>query len=444
MRHRSGVKPGIPSQFAPLKILISAIACNPFGGSEALHGWLACRSLAGLAELWLLVSVENKAGIEEGRARGLVPENMHFTYLGEPKPYLENRLLARLQSWGRYIAFSRAILPVARDLHASVRFDLSHHVTYSTWRVGSTLWRLEIPFIWGPISGTEVFPLRKFGRILSPSAKAFECARILGGVYSRFTPEVRLCARNAFHIFAAHREAVPHLSKLRGGTSGISVLSYYSFSPETIATFARPTFAVRSEGPLKILAGGNLEGRKGVAIALEGLALAKKAGAKFTYRVTGRGSELDHLERLAKRLGIEREVSIGQGFPREDYMRELQSTDLYLLPSLREGGGLTMMEAMLAGCVPIVADCGGPGTAVSDECGVRIAVESPQQMARDIAAAVVRFDADRALLAQMGAAAARGIAEEYAQHRFNDAVSAVYQSALSEGRGSAADARVRD
>ncbi len=27
-----------------MKILVSAIACNPYGGSEALHGWIACRS----------------------------------------------------------------------------------------------------------------------------------------------------------------------------------------------------------------------------------------------------------------------------------------------------------------------------------------------------------------------------------------------------------------
>src|SRR5471030_215752 len=119
-----------------MKILISAIACDPYGASEALHGWLACRSLADLGELWLLVSTEHRAGIEKGRAAGLVPEHMHFVYVGEAKPYLENRMLARLQSWGRYIAFSRNILATARTLHERERFDLAHHVTYSTWRVG--------------------------------------------------------------------------------------------------------------------------------------------------------------------------------------------------------------------------------------------------------------------------------------------------------------------
>ncbi len=412
-----------------MKILISAIACNPFGASEALHGWLVCRSLADLGELWLLVSAEHRAGIEKGQALGLVPDHMHFTFIGDAKGYVQNRMLARMQSWARYMAFSRSILPVARELHARHRFDLSHHVTYSTWRVGCPLWRLGIPFIWGPISGTEVFPLKNFAPILSPSARAFETARVLGGVYSSLHPQVRATARRAFHIFAAHREAVPHLAKLRGASTGISVLSYYTFTPDKIAAFARPADSPRPAEPLKILAGGNLEGRKGVAIALRGLALAKKAGARFTYRVTGRGPELEHLQRLAKQLGIEQEVTLGHEFPREDYVEELRKTDLYLLPSLREGGGLTMMEAMLAGCVPIVANAGGPGTAVSDDCGIRIPVESPEQMARDIATAVVQLDKDRGLLTRMSAAAPRRIAKEYAHERFINAIRTVYDHA---------------
>lgn len=414
-----------------MKILVSAIACNPYSGSEALHGWIACRALANLGELWLLVSDENRAGLEEAREKGIVPENMQFIHVGEHKPYNENRMIARFQSWGRYMKFSRMILPVARELHAKIGFDLTHHVTYSTWRVGSPLWRLGVPFIWGPISGTEVFPLRRFGGILSPSARAFEAARIAGGFYSGINPEVRLSARNAFHIFAAHNEAVPHLAKLRGKKEGISVLSYYAFSGAAIASFARPEFKPRA-GPLKILAGGNLEGRKGVAIALHGLALAKKQGAGFAYRITGKGPEEAHLKQLAAALGLEKEVVIGQAFSREDYMRELKDSDLYLLPSLREGGGLTMMEAMLAGCVPIVADCGGPGSAVTDECGVRVPVTTPGEMAEKIGEAVVRFDKNRAIIAQMGPAAAARVATTYADHQFLASIKEVYDSAVAK------------
>src|SRR4029453_3520428 len=97
-----------------MKILLSASACNPHGYSESLHGWLVCRSLAELGELWILVSPEHKEGIEGGMRDGSVPHNIPFAFVGEHTPYLENRLLARAQSWLRYRDFAKASLGVAR------------------------------------------------------------------------------------------------------------------------------------------------------------------------------------------------------------------------------------------------------------------------------------------------------------------------------------------
>src|SRR4029453_15113624 len=112
-----------------MKILLSASACDPYGYSESLHGWLVCRSLADLGELWILVSPQHKAGVEKGIADGLVPENIHFVFVGEHEPFVGNRLMARAQSWLRYMEFSRKTLEVARQLHESIGFDLCHHVT---------------------------------------------------------------------------------------------------------------------------------------------------------------------------------------------------------------------------------------------------------------------------------------------------------------------------
>jgi len=421
------------------RILVSAIACNPYWGSEALHGWLACRSLALLGEIWVLAHESNREGIEKAIAAGIVPDSMHFVFAGKNQSHSKNRLLARLQGWWHYMAYwPREILSVAYELHEKHRFDLAHHVTYSTWRVESPLWRLGIPLIWGPISGTEKFPLTRFWPILSMSGRLFEMARICGGFFSHYlTPGVALCAKNSYHIFAAHKEAVAFLSELRGSAEGITVQSYYSFSPQDIEKLARPRFEV-SDRPLKILAGGNLEGRKGVAIALEALGLAKKSGVKFSYRITGNGPERQHLQKLAEQLGIAGDVTIGQGFSREEYLRELKETDIYLLPSLREGGGLTMMEAMLSGCVPIVADAGGPGTAVDNGCGFKIPVKTSRQMAEEIRDAIVYLDRNRKEIAEMGARAAQRIAGNYTESRFNEVMKECYERAVSlrkEGAG---------
>jgi glycosyltransferase involved in cell wall biosynthesis len=64
--------------------------------------------------------------------------------------------------------------------------------------------------------------------------------------------------------------------------------------------------------------------------------------------------------------------------------------------------GLTMMEAMMAGCVPIVADNGGPRVMVTEECGYKLPISSANKMAADIADIVVAIDRDREIIRKGG------------------------------------------
>ena len=269
---------------------------------------------------------------------------------------------------GNILRFSQSILPLARQLHAAEQFDLVHHVTYATWRVASPLWQLGIPLVFGPVGGNEQFPARLLP-ILSPSAAAFELARMVSNAVSRFSPAVRNCLRRAAHIFVANAETEQLVNAVRGSGNGVSRLLAAFYSDAQTAAFARFAPDKKLDGPLRLFAAGNMEGRKGVALALAALARAKAAGVKFHYRLGANGPEVAHLKERTARLGLTAEVEFTEGLQGEAYQRELGRTHVFLLPSLRESAGLTMMEAMLAGAVPVVADGGGPGFIVTPECG---------------------------------------------------------------------------
>jgi glycosyltransferase involved in cell wall biosynthesis len=412
-----------------MKILISAYGCNPYQGSEGWIGWSAVRCLARDHELHVITASFNRADLARAAAAGLIPSNVHFHYGGSFKSWHPNRLRARFQGWNEYVSFSKDSLPVARELHRTEKFDLAHHVTVVTWRVASPLWQLGIPFIFGPIGGNEQFPLRLLP-MLSLSATAFELTRMSANLVSRFSPGVRRSLREAALVFVANTETEQLVKTLRGSNQGISRLQPAFYPEAAIADFGRFNTGKKLEDPLRLFAGGNMEGRKGVALALAALGRAKKAGVDFRYRLASNGPEIAHLKELTARLGLQREVLFTDSLHGEDYQRELGATHIYLLPSFRESSGLTMMEAMLAGCVPVVADCGGPGIVVTAACGCKIPVVNREQMVAQIAEAILNLDRDRNLILEKGRVAAQRIATDFSEENYRKMVNAAYAAVV--------------
>jgi len=414
-----------------MKVLVSAIACTPYSGSESYFGWSAVQCLARDHDLWVLTSGRNRPDFDRALAEGLVPSNIHFSYANRFKEWPANRMKARLQSWIEYRDYSQDIPALARTLHQTVHFDLVHHVTIATWRIPSPLWRLGIPLVWGPVGGNERFPFGLYP-ILSPSAMCFELVRTLSNLVSRNSPSIRKCARQAAHILAANPETETLLKQLRGRASGVSLLSPAFYSQSKIEAFTAAASGRDCQAPLRFFAGGQLEGRKGIALALSALARLKNQGLKFSYHLGGGGPELNHVRRLVDRLGLRENVVFGP-WAGAAYLKELAASHVFLLPSLRESAGLTMMEAMLAGCAPIVANCGGPGHIVTETCGWKIPVGSRSSMIDALVQVIATMDRNRELLQHKGSLAAQRIATGFSEDAYRRTVNAIYHSVVASG-----------
>lgn len=411
-----------------MKVLLSSVVCSPYLGSENFVGWNAMHTLARDHELWVIANGRARSEIERATAEGLVPKNVHFTYVGRFAEWHTNRMRARFQDWGEYRNFSKVILATAQQLHREAKFDLVHHVTYATWRVGSPLWKLGIPFVFGPVGGNEKFPPRLLP-MLSPVAAAFELLRMGSNVASKLSPSVRACIRNAAHVFAANAETAELARQLRRNDVGVSLLSQVFYSQERMQAYTDHSHQRTFDGPLQLFAGGNLEGRKGVALAFHALAKAKASGVLFRYFVGQHGPEFAHLKKLAARLGLENEINFGF-LPAEEYRKELGTSHIYLLPSLRDAAPATLMDAMLAGCVPVVADCGGPAQIVMEECGYKIPISSRNRFTDALADVIRNLDKNREVLRKKGSAATQRIAANFTEENYRRTVNATYRSVL--------------
>jgi len=412
-----------------MKILLSAIACNPVTGSDAYFGWSAARALAALGEVHVLTHGFSRAHISPEDESSLPGVKFHF--LGHPIRRLSrNGLLARVQAWrGCRDWQARLVLPFARELHSRERFDLIHHVTISSWRLASPLWKLGIPLVWGPLGGGEEVP-PAFRSLLSPGTRVFERFRAFTSLQAKRSHGLRECARGAAISLAANQETLEVFKQI--GCSRVELLASAFFHRDRIERFRRLLASKVWHGPLRIFSGGNLEGRKGVSLSLRALAILKRDGTPFQYQMGGGGAEATFLKSLGRQLGLGPEdVVFGDVLSGSDYDKALSQSHVYLLPSLRENAGLTMMEAMLAGCVPVVMKLGGPGEIVTEYCGFPIKADQPSDAVKQIALTLQRLHEKREICKNLGEAASERICSHYSESAYLANIKRIYGAALN-------------
>jgi glycosyltransferase involved in cell wall biosynthesis len=158
-------------------------------------------------------------------------------------------------------------------------------------------------------------------------------------------------------------------------------------------------------------------------------------GAEFT--IVGDGPELPRLRSLVGKYGLQRQVRFETWKPQEELWSTMRACDVFLFPSVRDGGGLVVVEAMAAGKPVICVDLGGPAMHVTEDCGVKVAPLSPEQVVRDLAAALERLYTDEELRLRMGKVARERAAKLYHWDRLGERMLEIYQDALGIQQGEA-------
>lgn len=172
-----------------------------------------------------------------------------------------------------------------------------------------------------------------------------------------------------------------------------------------------------------ILAVGNLYPVKGHPVLLEALHLVdgERAG-KWRLVVAGRGRKKPILEERARELGLADRVQfLGH---RDDVPNLLAAADIFVMPSLREGLPLAVLEAMFAGKAIVATGVGGiPEAITSGEHGILVPPGDAAALSRALSQAL----GDAALRRRFGTAARARAQAEFQVGHMADRYERVYR-----------------
>jgi glycosyltransferase involved in cell wall biosynthesis len=166
----------------------------------------------------------------------------------------------------------------------------------------------------------------------------------------------------------------------------------------------------------------SVKGHKFLVSAMQKVIEKNKAAQLL---IVGEGEEEASLRELARKLGIADSVI----FERTalDTRELLSIMDVFVLPSIAEGLGLSILEAQAAGVAVVASDVGGISSIIKGgTTGLLVAPADPDRLA----AAILRLLEDKELAAALAGAGRKFVCENFSIEDMVKKVEAVYQEVL--------------
>ncbi len=179
----------------------------------------------------------------------------------------------------------------------------------------------------------------------------------------------------------------------------------------------------RTKRPKTIGVVSRLEHIKGMDLVVPAFAQIRACHPEMRLLVVGDGSQRGLMEKQCKDFRLpEESVEFTGRKPQAELQDCYDRIDILLMPSRSEGFGLTAIEAMARGCVPVVADTGGLPEVVQDrESGV---VHSPESI-EDIAEKAVSLIESPGLYPAFSAKALER-AKEFSRQQYRQLIAELY------------------
>lgn len=388
----------------PLKLLLSAYACEPGKGSEPGTGWRWALEAARLGhEVWVITRMNNAPGIKHGMAAVGSGLKLHFVYFDLPfwmrwwkRGSRGVHLYYSLWQWGAY--------QLARKLHATHRFEAVQHITFGVTRHASFMGGLGLPFVLGPLGGGDTAPLR-LRRHFTWGVYLRDAARDIANELARIDPFVRgMCARASL-ILCRTPQTLQWLPKKFQSKAQCMLEIGNDLRSDNDDRVPIPGTEI---GELRLVYVGRFLYLKGLGLGLRAVAQLHARGVAVNLTMIGQGPENDRWHALARELGVADRVHWIPWMRQQDLLKIYNTFDAMLFPSLRDSGGNVVLEALSGGLPVVCVGLGGPAELVDNTCGRVVNVEDrgEGEVVSAMTDALAELAADRMLISRLRKGAA--------------------------------------
>lgn len=395
-----------------LQILVSSHELSPYQGSECAVGWNLVSRLGKYHNITVLYASTNhfRTSNYSEDIKKFIEANGKVTgvnFISIPQPKI-TRITSFLNSlftfkesgigfppfffWG-YKHWQKAANREAKKILINNRFDLIHLLTAVSYREPGYLWKLDLPFVWGPTSGTFNTP-RPFVKHEGVRSQVIDLFRrgsnfLIKNLGNRI-PNV---ARKSSLIYAVSHEDEAFFKKYNRHNLRIM---------QDTGTFEinNAVLPDSQKDKVKLIWCGRIEASKGLDLFIRALAKCQLDESRISIKIIGDGSQRIANEKLANELKINNIDWLGQ-VGREAVLDNMSKADILVHTSYKEATSAVITEALSHGLAIICHDAYGMAVAVDDASGIKVPTISPKESINGFSKAIKTLVENQDLLLEM-------------------------------------------
>ncbi len=334
-----------------LRVLLSAWACDPEGGTEGANAWFTAEGLAHAgADVHILTRSSNEAQTSAAIRELSLEGRGSITVSSLPDHLSGEKQLFGLGIYARY-----AVWQARCHRWASERFngdwDVGHHISYGTLSLPVGLAGCGFPLVVGPVGGGQVLD-PEHARWYDGDLK-IERLRTLAVKSAAITARhARKVARGPTHILATNHESAELARRLGSKQVALALADGVRESQIGVAPVEYPTDP-------KIVWIGSFRPRQAASLAIMAFRLVMSSVPTARLVFIGDGPARGHVEASASDLVEAGRVRLLGRLPWREAQSELRSARVHLFTSVLYSFGAQTLEAAAAGIPSVAMDAFG-------------------------------------------------------------------------------------
>jgi glycosyltransferase involved in cell wall biosynthesis len=371
------------------RVLITAYSCCPDTGSESGNGWNWIMSyLENGFQVYCITSSLYKQEIEEYVSTHNVERLFIF--------YTDTRISLKLFSipiFGDYIHYYSWIIKAGKIIKGlKIPFFHAHHVTYSSIKFGTPLYKVKSRIILGPLGGSEL-PHRSLRKYLGIHYYFEYLKNLLSYVLADLNPSVSLSIKRADIILTSNKIAeniILHYSDKETTRMFDAGLSDYFIMP-----FRRPDL----NETIQIIWVGTMFPRKGLNLAIETIS---KLPENFNYHFTiaGSGKLWKEAVKQVESLNIKNRVTFLGHVTHKEVIEYMHKSNVLLFPSLIDSCPTQIFEAFATGLPVVTLNHQGMKDQVIEGTGVKVNLGNSKNYALELSKGILSIVEDNQIYKQ--------------------------------------------